>query len=122
MGKVHVDLSHLVAHQEEPDLAEREAEVVFLGVLVQLDGTHAESHFDEDTDTVKRDAELLRKLGYGDALLAGATDFFKDPHVAQGLGCMETEGSECDFLGFELGVRGRNFVLEVVVEHGFCFG
>ena len=58
-GKVHVDLSHLVAHQEEPDLAEREAEVVFLGVLVQLDGTHAESHFDEDTDTVKRDAELL---------------------------------------------------------------
>ena len=116
-GKVHVDFRHFVAHQEKSDFAERKLEVVLLGILMKLDGPHAKSHFNQDADAVERNAELLRKFRNGDSLLAGAADGFENPHVSEGLCGVEAEGGKCDFLGFELGVRSRNLVLIVVIEH-----
>ena len=52
-GEVHVDLRHGVLHQEEADFPEGQAQVAFVGIFMELDGSHAEAHLDEHPDTVE---------------------------------------------------------------------
>ena len=116
-GKVHVYLGHFVLHQEKTDFPEGEPQVVFFGILVELDGTHAEAHFDKNAYAVEGNAQFLGKFGDSNAVLAGVTDFFQDSHVTEGLGGMETEGGESDFLSLELGVHGVDLVFGIKVKH-----
>ena len=74
LGKVHVDLRHFVGHEEKSDFTELEAQVVFVGIFVELDGAHAKSHLDKDLDSIERYVQFLGEFRNCYAFFAGAAD------------------------------------------------
>ena len=112
-------MCHFVFHEEKSDFPERESQVIFARILVELDCSHAESHLHKNAHSVKRYIQFLGEFRNGNALFAGVADFVQNAHVSEDAGRLETEGGKCNFLSFELCVYGIDDIIFVKIEHVF---